>query len=147
MTHTSCMELLERQEALADMTRLAREAGDGHGGLVLLCGEAGVGKTAVLEQFQRDLPAARWSWGACDSLFTPRPLGPLFDLAGQLGGELDRLCRTGGGREELFSALLRQVSDGATLMSSSSRTSTGPTRPQSTCCGSSGGASRALARS
>ena len=115
MTHTSCMELLERQEALADMTRLAREAGDGHGGLVLLCGEAGVGKTAVLEQFQRDLPAARWSWGACDSLFTPRPLGPLFDLAGQLGGELDRLCRTGGGREELFSALLRQVSDGATL--------------------------------
>ena len=115
MTHTSCMELLERQEALADMTRLAREAGDGHGGLVLLCGEAGVGKTAVLEQFQRDLPAARWSWGACDSLFTPRPLGPLFDLAGQLGGELDRLCRTGGGREELFGALLRQVSDGATL--------------------------------
>ena len=115
MTHTSCMELLERQEALADLTRMAREAGDGHGGLVLLCGEAGVGKTAVLEQFQRDLPTARWSWGACDSLFTPRPLGPLFDLAGQLGGELDRLCRTGGGREELFGALLRQVSDGATL--------------------------------
>jgi len=26
-------------------------------------------------------------------LFTPRPLGPLFDLAPQLGGELLDLCR------------------------------------------------------
>ncbi|MGH3216166.1 MAG: AAA family ATPase [Trebonia sp.] len=109
------MELLERQGALADLTRLACEASDGQGGLVLLCGEAGVGKTALLERFQRDLPGGRWSWGACDGLFTPRPLGPLFDLAGQLGGELDRLCRTGGAREDLFGALLRQVSDAGTL--------------------------------
>lgn len=33
--------------------------------------------------------------GACDGLFIPRPLGPLFDPAGQLGGELDELCRAG----------------------------------------------------
>ena len=63
----------------------------------------------------RDLPDARWSWGACDGLFTPRPLGPLFDLAGQLGGELLDLCRARAAREELFGALLRQVSEPGTL--------------------------------
>jgi hypothetical protein len=30
-----------------------------------------VGKTALLERFQQDLRNARWSWGACDGLFTP----------------------------------------------------------------------------
>ena len=61
------------------------------------------------------MPEARWSWGACDGLFTPRPLGPLFDLAGQLGGELLDLCRAGARREELFGALLRQVSEPGSL--------------------------------
>jgi DNA-binding CsgD family transcriptional regulator/tetratricopeptide (TPR) repeat protein len=62
-----------------------------------------------------DLPDARWSWGACDGLFTPRPLGPLFDLAGQLGGELGELCRAGAAREDLFRALLAQVNGPDTL--------------------------------
>src|SRR5262249_34726369 len=56
------------------------------------------------------LPEATWYWGACDGLFTPRPLGPLFDIASKLGGELLELCRADAPREELFSALLRQVS-------------------------------------
>jgi hypothetical protein len=68
-----------------------------------------------VEQLQRDVPDARWSWGACDGLFTPRPLGPLFDLAAQLGGELEGLCQTGAAREDLFRALLRQVSAPGTL--------------------------------
>src|ERR1700761_2425109 len=59
--------------------------------MVLVAGEAGVGKSALVEQLQTDLPDARWSWGACDGLFTLRPLGPLLDLAGQLGGELESL--------------------------------------------------------
>jgi DNA-binding CsgD family transcriptional regulator/tetratricopeptide (TPR) repeat protein len=53
--------------------------------------------------------------GACDGLFTPRPLGPLLDLAAQLGGELEDLCQTGAAREDLFRALLRQVSTPGTL--------------------------------
>jgi hypothetical protein len=48
-------------------------------------------------------------------LFTPRPLGPLFDLATQLGGELEERCRAGAAREELFRALLAQVSESGTL--------------------------------
>ena len=86
------------------------EARQADGRLVLIAGEAGVGKSALVEQLERGLPEATWYWGACDGLFTPRPLGPLFDIAGQLGGELLELCRADAPREELFSALQRQVS-------------------------------------
>ncbi|MEV0238167.1 AAA family ATPase, partial [Nonomuraea sp. NPDC050786] len=109
------MRLLERESSLASLAEYAAEAGRREGRLVLIAGEAGVGKSALVEHFQQDLPAARWSWGACDGLFTPRPLGPLFDLAEQLGGPLLELCRAGAGREELFRGLLREVSDPARL--------------------------------
>ena len=111
----SMRQLLERESSLASLAAYAQEARRGHGRLVLVAGEAGVGKSALVEQFQCDLPDARWSWGACDGLFTPRPLGPLFDLAEPLGGELLELCRSNAAREELFRALLRQVSERGTL--------------------------------
>jgi predicted ATPase len=88
MTDTGGTKLLEREPSLALLADCAAEARRGDGRLVVLGGEAGVGKTALLERFQRELRDARWSWGACDGLFTPRPLGPLYDLADQLGGEL-----------------------------------------------------------
>jgi DNA-binding CsgD family transcriptional regulator len=109
------MRLLERELSLASLAGYAREARQGDGRLVLVAGEAGVGKSSLLEQFQRDLPDAQWSWGACDGLFTPRPLGPLFDLAGQLGGELLDRCRARAGRDELFGALLNQIGSPGTL--------------------------------
>jgi DNA-binding CsgD family transcriptional regulator len=102
--------LLEREAAQAALADYAREASNGSGRLVLVSGEAGIGKSALVDQLRHTLPAARWSWGACDGLFTPRPLGPLFDLASQLGGELARLCQAGAGRDELFRALLQQLS-------------------------------------
>jgi DNA-binding CsgD family transcriptional regulator/tetratricopeptide (TPR) repeat protein len=103
--------LLEREPSLASLAEYAQEARRGAGRLVLVSGEAGVGKTALVEQLQRDVPDARWSWGACDGLFTPRPLGPLFDVAERLGGELLERCRAGSAREALFGALLRQVGE------------------------------------
>jgi len=102
--------LLERESSLAQLNGYAAQAGAGQGRLVLLGGEAGVGKSALLERLRRDLPDARWSWGMCDGLFTPRPLGPLFDLADQFGGALLESCQAGAGREELFRALLGQLS-------------------------------------
>jgi len=107
--------LLERETQLAALRRYAGEARHGDGRLILIAGEAGVGKSALVEQLQRGLPAASWCWGACDGLFTPRPLGPLFDIARTLGGELLDLCRADASREELFSALLRQVSEPSEL--------------------------------
>ena len=102
--------LLERESSLALLNEYAAQATHGEGRLVLLSGEAGVGKSALVERLCRDLPDARWSWSTCDGLFTPRPLGPLFDLAEQFGGALLERCRAGADREELFRALLGQVS-------------------------------------
>ena len=109
------VQLLEREPQLASLAEYAEDARRGEGRLVLVAGEAGVGKSALVEQLQHDVPDAHWSWGACDGLFTPRPLGPLFDLAGQLGGELEELSRADAAREDLFRALLRQVSEPGTL--------------------------------
>ncbi len=103
------MRLLERDPVLASLRQYAHEARQGEGRLVLIAGEAGVGKSVLVEQFQRDLPDASWSWGSCDGLSTPRPLAPLFDLARDLGGALEDLCRGRPERDELFAALLKQV--------------------------------------
>jgi DNA-binding CsgD family transcriptional regulator/tetratricopeptide (TPR) repeat protein len=102
--------LLERDPQLGSLAQYAKEARLGDGRLVLIVGEAGVGKSALVEQLQRELADVSWHWGACDGLFTPRPLGPLFDIAAGLGGELLALSRSSAPREELFGALLRQVS-------------------------------------
>jgi len=105
----SGLPLLEREPSLALLSEYAAQASGGEGRLVLLSGEAGVGKSALVERLCRDLPDARWSWSMCDGLFTPRPLGPLFDLADQLGGALLDRCRAGASREELFRTLLAKV--------------------------------------
>ena len=47
------------------------------GRLILVGGEAGVGKTALVRAFA---DGRRVLWGACDPLHTPRPLGPLLDI-------------------------------------------------------------------
>ena len=100
------MHLLEREAQLASLLQYADEAGAGNGRLVLLAGEAGVGKSALLDELEHLLGHARWASGACDGLFTPRPLAPLVDIGGQLGGELGDLLRQGAPPERLSAALL-----------------------------------------
>jgi predicted ATPase len=64
----------------------------GRGTLVLLSGEAGIGKTSVARVWSASRPGVRALWGACDALDTPRPLGPLVDVAEQAGRALARLA-------------------------------------------------------
>ena len=106
---TGRVTLLERKTALEALAEFAEQARSGEGRLVLLEGEAGVGKSALLEEFTHDLPDSRLLSGACDGMFTPRPLGPLFDIAQQVHGRLHSLCRTGASREELFDAFLTEL--------------------------------------
>ena len=80
-----------------------------------MAGESGIGKTALLEAFQERCRGVRWLWGVCDGLLTPRPLGPLFDIGPQAGGELAELCRVGAPRDRLFAAFLRELSGPAAL--------------------------------
>jgi predicted ATPase len=105
------MWLIERESQLAALHQYANEAGHGQGRLVLISGEAGVGKSVLLEQFAEELDKASWLWSGCDGLFTPAALGPLLDIASHLDGELLRLCRTEARRDQLYGALLRQLSD------------------------------------
>jgi DNA-binding CsgD family transcriptional regulator len=104
--------LLERSTFLETFAGFLREASAGRGALVFLGGEAGVGKTALVEAFcltaQR---TARVALGACDSLSAPRPLGPLVDAAGALG--LEGTMGRETARTEVFRALLARLSVGS----------------------------------
>lgn len=87
--------LLEREVPLAALGEHLVAAVAGEGRLVLVGGEAGVGKTALLRQFA-DEADARVLWAACDGLFTPQPLAPLEDLN----------LSPDGPRREVFAATL-----------------------------------------
>jgi predicted ATPase len=76
------MELIEREVQLAALGEHLDAAVAGRGRLVLVGGEAGVGKTSLVRAFASERGGdVRFVWGACDGLFTPQPLGPLFELA------------------------------------------------------------------
>lgn len=75
------MELLERDGPLAALIEVCEKAARGEGSVVLVSGEPGIGKTALLSRFVAGLgDKARVLWGMCDDLSTPRPFGPLRDL-------------------------------------------------------------------
>ena len=104
-------DLIERGDELSmlgDCVEAVRSSSRGR--LVLVGGEAGVGKTALLTRFCEDrADGARVLWGACDALFTPRPLGPFLDIAESTGGELRGLVETGAGAFELAAALMSEL--------------------------------------
>jgi DNA-binding CsgD family transcriptional regulator/tetratricopeptide (TPR) repeat protein len=83
------------------------EAGEGR--MVLLCGEAGVGKTALVRRFTASLGNRPALVGACDPLETPRALGPLFDLAPGLDGGFADYLAGGPPAADLFATLLARL--------------------------------------
>jgi len=84
--------LLEREEHLEDLQAALADLAKGHGLLALVAAEAGGGKTALVQGFVADLPAGTPAFvGACDGLFTPRPLGAFADIAALMGGEMAAL--------------------------------------------------------
>lgn len=101
------MDLLERAEPLADLGGLLDEAAAGRGRVVFVGGEAGIGKSVLVERFCREAEGrATVLVGACDSLSTPRPLGPLADIAAAVGGALERTVLAEGQRHEAFRQFL-----------------------------------------
>ena len=98
-------DLLEREPELADLRAAARDATGGHGRVVLLHGEAGIGKTSLVSALRAEpSDGVRVLIGSCDAMSTPRTLGPLRDLAPSVGPRLGDALRTGD-REDVFDAL------------------------------------------
>lgn len=101
------MHLLEREQHLAQLDEHLRHAAAGHGRMVFVCGEAGVGKTSLVDAFCRDIPdAAQVVWKSCDALSTPGPLGSLRDVAPVLGLDVNPEAITAEDRDWLFRAAL-----------------------------------------
>lgn len=107
---TSPAVLVERTEIVRWLT--ARLAGARlRGSVVFLEGESGVGKTSVVRALADARPAdVKLLWGACDALATPRPLGPLHDMAMAGADEVRGVQEGGGPSHAQFTALLRDLS-------------------------------------
>ncbi len=104
------MDLLERSAELAALEEaLQHVRGSGRGSVVFVAGEAGIGKTALLHAFcdgSRGVPAVR---GGCDPLFTPRALGPLLEVAEEIGGEFGSIVARGAAPAEVVQALMHDL--------------------------------------
>jgi ATP/maltotriose-dependent transcriptional regulator MalT len=105
------MRILERDRFLSELGESLAAAVAGAGSVVLVCGEAGIGKTTLLDAFEAHAAerGVRSLRGSCDALHTPRPLGPLLDIARAAGGRLCSLAENGADREQLFAALLDEL--------------------------------------
>ena len=103
------VELLERDPFLQTLGEYADDAVRGQGRLVLVSGEAGIGKTALLDTFATRRTDLRWLRGGCDGGFTPRPLGPLFEIATADGDGLLEQFRSGADRNTLFATSLERL--------------------------------------
>jgi predicted ATPase/DNA-binding CsgD family transcriptional regulator len=109
--------LLEREPLLASLSSYLDEAAAGRGRLVFVGGEAGSGKTSLVNQFASSVAEqVRVLRGACDGTSTPRPLGPLLDVATALGRVVEgHLTSDRPQRTRLFPAVRMALSTQPTL--------------------------------
>ena len=113
------MHLLERGDCLEALDAALDRSTSGSGWVVLVAGEAGIGKTSLLRHFaEAREKRARMLWGGCEALFTPHPLAPLYDVARQVGGDFIAALGAAVSRHEVFNAALDRLArlPGATVL-------------------------------
>jgi DNA-binding CsgD family transcriptional regulator/tetratricopeptide (TPR) repeat protein len=108
--------LLERDEPLARLRAAADQARAGSGRLLLVTGEAGVGKTALIDRLVETDHGMRVWAGSCEQLFTARPLGPLADIASTADGRLGEVVGRGAPVHEILPVLLDELRSHPTLV-------------------------------
>jgi len=113
-TRSGEVEPLEREDALYALSTAFRAATEGAGGLVLISGEAGVGKTYVARRLIETVRyRARVMVGSCETLSSPRPLAPLLDVVSTMGaGVRQTLARVRDGAaptSDLFDSVLAEL--------------------------------------
>jgi DNA-binding CsgD family transcriptional regulator/tetratricopeptide (TPR) repeat protein len=107
------MPVLERDAHLEILETLLRRTST-EGAVAIVLGEAGIGKTTLVRSLA-DRARVRTLWGGCDELFTPRPLGPLHDMAPGLGPSI-RALLDGDDRNALFRELHHELIDEPSLV-------------------------------
>jgi DNA-binding CsgD family transcriptional regulator/tetratricopeptide (TPR) repeat protein len=106
------MGLLEREDELASLAGAVDAAANGVGSVLLISGEAGIGKTSLMrEVVQRAQGRARVLVGACDDLLIPRTLGPFRDMPLGEAAPLRRALEQGADRDAVFAAVIDEFSD------------------------------------
>jgi DNA-binding CsgD family transcriptional regulator len=102
--------ILERDAELSALADAVQAAAGRRGSVALVMGEAGIGKSSLVEALRAHLPAeGRMLIGYCDDLATPRTLGPFRDLAGSVGTELSRAVTDGSERDRVLTALRTEL--------------------------------------
>ena len=102
------MELIERDDFLASLHNGFRKAAAAEGHCFFIIGEAGIGKTSLVKTFLKEIEDDSIEYiGACDSLFTPRPLAPLYDLALQINEDWVDKIHSISSRAELFTKFVQ----------------------------------------
>ena len=105
------MELFERELPLRTLEEALEAVRMGEGRIALISGEAGIGKTSLVEHFTTRLAELiSVYWGACDALVTPRPLGPFSDIAFQMRSGLLEAIRTCSDQYQVATAFLDDLS-------------------------------------
>jgi DNA-binding CsgD family transcriptional regulator len=106
------MELVEREKFLALLQGQLKNIEDGEGHCVFISGEAGIGKTSLVKTFCREQKGnCNIYHGACDALFTPRPLAPIYDIMWQVNSDLPPDSYKIEERSELFTGVFRELCD------------------------------------
>ena len=99
MKDIELMDIIERDQQLKGLADAWRQVKSGKGRIALISGEAGIGKTSLVERFvSEQARSTRVLWGACDALFSPQPLGPFIEISIQLKSNLFRLIQSGADR-------------------------------------------------
>ena len=103
------MDLVERDALVRRLQDDLHDAASTGGRLVLLAGEAGVGKTSLLQAFAAVRGDTTLWWGGCDALQTPHPLAPLQDIARSTETGFGSRLSQGADRSVLFEAVLADL--------------------------------------
>ena len=104
------MQLIERDSFIATLSSRFNQTSFWGGHCFFICGEAGIGKTSLVRAFLIEVKGSCFTYtGNCDSLFTPPPLAPLYDISLQLKGEWADKIQSLSSRADLFSNFLKTL--------------------------------------
>ena len=111
------MPLLEREDELREFASLLsalRRRDPQAGACILVHGEAGAGKTALVQAVRRSSgDDIEWLWGACEPLLAAPALGPLIDLLDKLPPSLSHAVRSGRATPEILADMQAMLRDRA----------------------------------